>query len=195
MFARTERLLLRPGWVDDAGALARAIAHETIVRNLSSVPWPYGAKDADDYLAQVQIANLPSFLIFARTQRQPELVGGIGLHANPNNRFDLPELGYWIAQSHWGKGYATEAGHSVLNLARDTLKCRKIAAGYFTDNPASGAVLRKLGFTLTGKIETRYSKARNADVPMVLASIDLENGTNNHIEPPPLTTAGERWAA
>ena len=37
MFARTERLLLRPGWGEDAPALARAIADETIVRNLASV--------------------------------------------------------------------------------------------------------------------------------------------------------------
>ena len=41
MFARTERLLLRPGWAEDAPALAAAIADEMIVRNLATAPWPY----------------------------------------------------------------------------------------------------------------------------------------------------------
>ena len=41
MFARTERLLLRPGWAEDAPALARAIADEQVVRNLATAPWPY----------------------------------------------------------------------------------------------------------------------------------------------------------
>ena len=43
MFARTERLLLRPGWAEDAPALARAIADEQVVRNLATAPWPYRA--------------------------------------------------------------------------------------------------------------------------------------------------------
>ncbi len=42
MFARTERLLLRPGWLEDAPALARAIGEEAVVRNLARAPWPYG---------------------------------------------------------------------------------------------------------------------------------------------------------
>ena len=41
MFARTPRLLLRPGFPEDAPALAAAIADEAIARNLANVPWPY----------------------------------------------------------------------------------------------------------------------------------------------------------
>ena len=51
MFARTERLLLRPGWAEDAPALARAIGDEMIVRNLAVVPWPYSLRDAEAFLA------------------------------------------------------------------------------------------------------------------------------------------------
>src|SRR3989344_9521016 len=39
MFARTERLLLRPGWQEDAPALAKAIGEEGVVRNLATAPW------------------------------------------------------------------------------------------------------------------------------------------------------------
>jgi RimJ/RimL family protein N-acetyltransferase len=37
---------------------------------------------------------------------------------------------------------------------------RDIRAAYFADNPASGNVLRKLGFRYTGRIEQRSSPAR-----------------------------------
>jgi len=40
MFIRTERLFLRPGWVEDAPELARAIAHEPVVRMLARAPGP-----------------------------------------------------------------------------------------------------------------------------------------------------------
>ena len=41
MFARTPRLLLRPGFPEDAPALVAAIADQAIVRNLATAPWPY----------------------------------------------------------------------------------------------------------------------------------------------------------
>ena len=46
MFAVTERLLLRPGWPEDAHALVAALGDREVVRNLARVPWPYGLGDA-----------------------------------------------------------------------------------------------------------------------------------------------------
>ena len=62
MFARTPRLLLRPGWREDAPALFRAIADERIVRNLATAPWPYtlgGRRDLPDARAPAARARLP----------------------------------------------------------------------------------------------------------------------------------------
>ena len=79
MFARTERLLLRPGWAEDAPALARAIADEAIVRNLATAPWPYGVAEAEAFLAAPRDPVLPSFLITERTDGAPRLIGACGL--------------------------------------------------------------------------------------------------------------------
>ena len=46
MFARTPRLLLRPGFPEDAPALATEIADEAIVKNLATAPWPFRMRDA-----------------------------------------------------------------------------------------------------------------------------------------------------
>jgi len=161
VFARTERLLLRPGWAEDAPALAQAIADEQIVRNLAVVPWPYGLKEAEAFLGAPKDPCLPSFLAFARTAGEPELVGACGLNRRPSGAV---ELGYWIARPHWNKGYATEATTQLIAIAK-TLGLRRLAAFHFLDNPASGRVLEKLGFAPTGLVGPRYSCGRGAEAP------------------------------
>lgn len=163
MFARTERLLLRPGWPEDAATLTAAIADEGIVRNLARAPWPYGEDDARTFLSGWADAPLPRFLMVQRTAAQPRLIGCIGLDPADDG---ATELGYWIARPFWGLGYATEAGRHMIDLAR-TLGIRRLSAGHFADNPASGSVLRKLGFRPTGRVVERTSNGRGAAVPMV----------------------------
>jgi len=157
MFARTERLLLRPGWGEDAPALHAAIADQAIVRNLATAPWPYRPADAEAFLAAERDPVLPSFLLFRRTAGAPRLVGGAGLGRTPDGEV---ELGYWISRSYWGLGYATEAGRAVMEIARDGLRLKRVIAGHFLDNPASGRVLEKIGFRPTGRIVKRHSAGR-----------------------------------
>ena len=164
MFVRTPRLLLRPGWIEDAPALATAIGEEAIVRNLATAPYPYDLADARSFLALPEHARLPRLLAFARTRGVPRLIGAAGLSRDPHG--DI-ELGYWIGRAHWGLGYATEAAGAVLALGR-TLGHRRITSGHFTDNPASGHVLRKLGFRPTGRVVPRRSLARGGAVDCVL---------------------------
>ena len=85
MFARTERLLLRPGFPEDAPALAAAIADEAIVRNLAVVPWPYSVKGAEAFLARPRDPVLPALLI----------LGAVGI----SNVRD------WFARRGWSSVY------------------------------------------------------------------------------------------
>ncbi|HEY6916566.1 MAG TPA: GNAT family N-acetyltransferase, partial [Allosphingosinicella sp.] len=78
MFARTERLLLRPGWREDAPALFRAIADEGIVRNLAQAPWPYTLGDAEAFLMRERRPHQSPCLIFLRGDGAPTLVGAVG---------------------------------------------------------------------------------------------------------------------
>jgi RimJ/RimL family protein N-acetyltransferase len=170
MFARTERLLLRPGWVEDAPALFRAIADEGIVGNLASPPWPYTLADAEAFLATDRSECDAAFLVFRRTRGAPELIGSAGLGRKPNGEV---ELGYWIARPHWGLGYATEAAEAVVAIARDGLRLANITAGHFLDNPASARVLEKIGFRPTGKVVPRYSAGRRQAAPCKFYRLDL----------------------
>jgi RimJ/RimL family protein N-acetyltransferase len=170
MFARTERLLLRPGWAEDAPALFHAIRDEGIVRNLASAPWPYRFEDAEAFLRTERRAGEPSFLVFRRSAGEPELIGTVGFGRRPSGEC---EFGYWIARAHWGRGYATEAGRAALDLARSSLRLKRLSAGHFLDNPASGRVLEKLGFRPTGIVAPRYSAGRGETAACRLFTLDL----------------------
>jgi RimJ/RimL family protein N-acetyltransferase len=169
MFARTTRLLLRPGWAEDAPALVKAIADETIVRNLASAPWPFSLRDAEAFLAAPRDPVLPSLLIFERTDGDPLLVGACGLGRRPSGSV---ELGYWISRPHWGRGLASEAGLALVDMAR-ALGIARLEASHFLDNPASGRVLEKLGFQPTGIIATRLSCARGSEIPARYFRLEL----------------------
>jgi RimJ/RimL family protein N-acetyltransferase len=169
MFARTERLLLRPGWAEDAPALATAIADEMIVRNLATAPWPYSLRDAEAFLAQPRDPVLPSFLIFERTDGEPRLVGSCGLGRRPSGAV---ELGYWIARPFWGRGIATEAATALIEIAR-TMGFTRLEGSHFLDNPASGRVLEKLGFEPLGITAPRMSCARGTETQARLLRLRL----------------------
>ena len=159
MFHRSERLLLRPGWHEDAGELTARIADEAIVRNLARVPWPYREEHAADWLSKPTRARLPTFLLTLPTVSGAPIVGACGLHQEEAGI----EIGYWIARDWWGQGFATEAARAVLSIAR-ALGHRRVFSCHAVDNPASGRVLRKAGFKPTGRVRTMHSLGRGADV-------------------------------
>ncbi|GAA0661157.1 RimJ/RimL family protein N-acetyltransferase [Sphingomonas insulae] len=170
MFARTNRLTLRPAWPEDAPTLAQAIGHEVVTRMLMRVPFPYDVADAEAFCTLPRGPHEPRFLIEAHDGRAPTLIGGIAIDDLGGG--DML-FGYWLTPSAWGRGYATEAGHAVVAMARHALPIDRLTAWHFTDNPASGAVLRKLGFRATGGTMMKTSVARREPAAATGYALDL----------------------
>lgn len=177
MFARTERLLLRPGFQEDAPALAAAIGDEELAHRLATMPWPYGIRDAEAFLAQPRDPLLPSLLITERSAGAPHIVGGCNLGRRPSGAI---EIRFWVAREHWGRGIATEAGWALVNIAR-AMRLPTLEASHFLDNPASARVLEKLGFLSTGIVAPRLTQASGEQVPARLMRLCLN--CDREIEP------------
>ena len=171
MFTRSERLFLRPAWPEDWEELLARIGDKAVVRNLARAPWPYMAADAQAFAARSQGGRYPNFLVTLPDATGAQVIGGAGLARDGGTA----ELGYWIAPSHWGRGFATEAVRAVVRVAR-MLGHKRIVASHFTDNPASGRVLRKAGFVPTGQVRKVHSLGRGGDVPAVAHALELEGG-------------------
>ncbi len=168
MFHRTERLLLRPAWPEDWEALLRAIADHGVVRNLASAPWPYLPSHAREFVARDQSRLFPHFLLTLPGEAGTQLVGCAGLGECPSG----VELGFWIARPFWGQGFATEGARGALEIAK-LLGHQRIEAGHYFDNPASGRVLRKLGFMPTGVVGPRDCLARGVATDTANYQLDL----------------------
>lgn len=56
------------------------------------------------------------------------------------------EIGYNLGKMYWGKGYTTEAMKRVIEFAKEELDIMELVGRYAKENPASGNVMKKLGF-------------------------------------------------
>lgn len=171
MFLRTERLFLRPAWLEDAPELTRAIGQEPIVRMLSRVPWPYREEHARTWIETAKDPRLPTLLV-TLPDAGGRIVGSCGMHEDLDGSGASIEVGYWIEPDYWGRGYATEALRGVLSLAR-VIGHRRIVSRHAADNPASGRVLRKAGFHPTGRARAFHSLGRSARVEAPEYALDL----------------------
>ncbi|MEZ0065827.1 RimJ/RimL family protein N-acetyltransferase [Streptacidiphilus sp. MAP12-20] len=74
-------------------------------------------------------------------------IGGIGFHGPPGATGEV-ELGYELAPTARGAGYATEAVRALAALALDSPEVNVVNARTTSANEASQAVLRRCGFAL-----------------------------------------------
>ena len=139
----TERLVLRAPRLADVKAIARLVNDRRIAENTARIPHPYGAADAEQFLAEVNRQDgEATFAIVLKG----EIIGMCGVEP----REPAVELGYWLGVSYWNRGYATEAVRAVIDHAFGDLVHDALQAGARVSNPASRRVLEKCGFQWTG---------------------------------------------
>jgi RimJ/RimL family protein N-acetyltransferase len=170
MFYRSERLFLRPAWPEDWHGIWRGLADQGVARNLATAPWPYTPDHARASITRSRDAVHPNFLL-TEPREGGAIIGCAGL--GPSK--EKVELGYWIARQFWGQGYATEAANAVLEVAQ-MLGHEQIVASHYLDNPASGRVLRKAGFSPTGLVESHHCLARNDEFDAAIYVRDFAEG-------------------
>jgi RimJ/RimL family protein N-acetyltransferase len=140
----TKRLALRAPRLEDAKTVAALANDRRIAENTARIPHPYKITDAETFIAGAnQSIGDAVFLI---TLRGRTVIGACGITTVD----DQAELGYWLGVAHWGKGYATEALHAVIDYAFADLGHSALNAGARVTNPASRRVLEKCGFQWTG---------------------------------------------
>ncbi|WP_051279682.1 GNAT family N-acetyltransferase [Chitinilyticum aquatile] len=138
------RLILRPLLEADAAPLSLlANVPEIAARTRHSLITP------DDVLALISELRQPYcpervFAVCRKSDRQ--LIGCTGLVLGEMEA----DAGYWIAKDQWGQGYATEALKATVDFAFQRYELWQLTAHHLLDNPASGRVLGKAGFELTG---------------------------------------------
>ena len=143
----TERLVLRRPQDGDVADIAALADNRRIAEMLARMPYPYGEAEARSFVAMAQ-SKVAGGAVFAVTQAETgTFVGCAGLNVKERGL----ELGYWIGEPHWKRGYATEAAHALVDLAFRATGITVLHASCRVINPASRRVIHKCGFQYAGQ--------------------------------------------
>jgi [ribosomal protein S5]-alanine N-acetyltransferase len=151
---RTDRLLLRAPSPEDVEPLWPHVTDSRITEFLAWEPHPN--KETTRKMLQGLIEAQEKGSGFHWIVLQDSEVIGIVSLIDVRRMYrcwilNRAELAYWIAPSHQGSGYATEAARRILEFGFRDLGLHKIIVYHVTANPRSGAVTQRLGFRYVGE--------------------------------------------
>lgn len=147
---------LRPWKHDDIDTLISIANNFNIAKNLTDkFPYPYTRADGERFIEYA--INSKSSHLFA-IDLQGTAIGGIGIHPQDDIYRKNAEIGFWLAESHWGNGYMRIAISKITTYTFQTIEIERIYARVFEKNIASQRVLQKSGFQLDGKFQKTIFK-------------------------------------
>ena len=143
----TERVLLRPYRIEDAGTVFAA-ATESVETVGRWMPWCHAGYTEAESIAWIektqsmwQSGEAYEFAVFDPTSNY---VGGAGIN-QLNRLHNLGNLGYWVRQSRQGRGLATAAVRMLAMFGFDALRLTRIEIVTASENGASRRVAEKAG--------------------------------------------------
>lgn len=155
----TRRLILRQPRPGDAERIVLLLNNFRVAGNLARVPYPYRVTDAKAWLATWRPDRPPAETSFSLELPGEGLIGHCGFHTSPRGA----EIGYWLGEPFWNRGFMSEAVATALDWYFEVTAAAAVYSGVFSFNKASLAVQRKLGFTQTG-ISRMHCLARKEEV-------------------------------
>ena len=162
----TARLTLRPFTADDAPAMFRNWASDPEVTKF--LTWPthtsveISAWVCNDWASHYAEPDYYQWAI--EYDGQP--IGSMAV-VNHDDNVGKAEVGYCIGRSWWHKGIVTEALQAVIDFLFDEVGVERIEAYHDSNNPNSGAVMRKCGMKHEGTMRAKlFNKGKYVDVDM-----------------------------
>ena len=139
---------IRPWKPEDAGILSAVCNNKNIWLSVrDSFPFPYTIADAIQWIG-FNLSKKPQEN-FAITYKG-HLAGSIGVIIKEDIYRKTIEIGYFVGESFWAKGIATQAVGLLLQYIQQNFDVVRIYAEVFENNIASMKVLERNGFYLEG---------------------------------------------
>ncbi|MGE4072471.1 MAG: GNAT family N-acetyltransferase [Lysobacterales bacterium] len=156
-------------WLQDIVAGRRPASPELGIAE-DALPPAHVARRA---LAQLARGDAPQWCLPFNIVAVDEgrVVGGCGFKGAPSKR--TAEIGYGIAPSCWRRGFARSGVSRLLRLGAESGEIDQVIAHIATDNEASSALARGLGFVASsGLVEIEGER-------LVLWRLRLQDGQHN----------------
>ncbi|WP_306251792.1 GNAT family N-acetyltransferase [Parvularcula sp. IMCC14364] len=158
---KTARLELRPLTMQDEAAYFAVVNDYDVVKMTASWPWPVSRSYVADRLEQAATRD-PSRNAGLGIFANGELAGNMGGHLEAHHVTgeEVIWVGFMLARKWWGAGLMTEALSVLCPYLWRRLGFVDIYGEHYTDNPASGRVMEKAGFTFVGPAQEVWCAAR-----------------------------------
>jgi RimJ/RimL family protein N-acetyltransferase len=142
---------LRSFLLSDASSLVHHADNPNVARYLREIfPSPYTFENANWWVTEGhKLGNSINFAV----DLNGECIGGCGLNFLEKEHRYSCEMGYWLGQDHWGKGYATKVVSLLKHVAFKDHKILRLFAPVVDENIASKRALEKNGFVLEGVLK------------------------------------------
>ncbi|WP_269531092.1 GNAT family N-acetyltransferase [Chitinimonas sp. BJYL2] len=147
----TARLILRDFQQDDAAAYVSVRSGEHFAAHYpaEAVSPAFTRALLARFLADQQLVPRTRWQLAIVVATTGELIGSCGLRREPAGYWSV---GYELAESHWGQGYAQEAMQALLAAGRNTLKVQWLRAECHPENGRSMRLAHKLGLSRLGSV-------------------------------------------
>jgi RimJ/RimL family protein N-acetyltransferase len=130
----------------DAPALAKHATNPNVWRWMSDgFPHPYTLEIAEHWVGRGHVEFGGDNWAIACND---EAVGGCGIHQGASPFHCTAEIGWWLAEEHWGLGIATRAARVLVARAFDNPAITRVIAPIHAGNVRSMGVAEKAGLTL-----------------------------------------------
>lgn len=150
--------IIREWKIEDKHKLSELLNNKKIQNNLrDGLPYPYTADDAEEYIVSMLSADKTKTFAFAITVNDIA-IGSIGVFRCGNIHSRTAEMGYYVGEPYWGKGFATSAVKQTCKYIFDNTDIIRIFAEPFAYNTASCHVLEKAGFQFEGTLHSNAVK-------------------------------------
>lgn len=149
-------IVLREYADSDLETLVRIANNEKVARYLVyTFPHPYTQSDAEWWIST---GSRQDGAITRVIEYQGVFVGSVGITRQNGWRDHLGEIGYWVAEEHWGKGIATAALSQMTDYGFTKRKFRKLYAPVLAPNTASMKVLENCGYMREAILKAEVKK-------------------------------------
>ncbi len=139
----TRRLVLRQPEPEDAKPITEVANNMAIASQMRSLPHPYSEKNAESWIAASR-ANTDALKVdLVIVLKEGAVAGAAGIGPSDNGE---TRISYFLGESYWGQGLATEAAQSVLDMTFTTLDIERIIGRCSAANRRSRRVMEKCGF-------------------------------------------------
>jgi len=149
---------IRKWTLEDAEGLCKVINNKNVLDNLrDGLPFPYTVEDAKDFISAMLSADPHTVYAFAITF-EDNIIGSIGAFRQSNIHSRTAEVGYYIGEPYWGRGFGTSAVKQICEYIFRETDIIRLFAEPFANNEASCRILEKTGFQYEGTLRKNAVK-------------------------------------